>query len=403
MTFYVEKKLALGPIRFGVAPRKIAAAIDDDPALSTGVGGEFIHRSTDGMFFGDNARAIEATLPQSKSISQTPFLASLKPDGTARGYGFLALMLLGVLFLFIGLGVLKNKGPQGWVEIIFGVILIAIPIVMTAAKRRQIREQEERERAEREERENRNREMLTWYTNAVNHLRKDRSDAALEALRGERASLTLPYEIWAPATRRIILQIGFEELAKRGIAGATDIANVIRRSADAAGLTAEDTTGVIHDLYAAVLWHLLADDRLGRVQEAELATLRKGLEIADIDIPVDTHATEQFRDLRGLTKTSIPRADCPFPLAFQEYCIIQAPLDTGMLFITSRRLIIDERKRTEVPLPKVFEVVVDADENKIRLKTDQKKPIELRLGNPIFTAGLIELATALDERPKGFA
>jgi hypothetical protein len=51
----------------------------------------------------------------------------------------------------------------------------------------------------------------------------------------------------------------------------------------------------------------------------------------------------------------------------------------------------------------VFEVVVDADDRSIVIKSDQKKPIRLRTRNPIFTAGLIDMAASLDERPKGFA
>jgi hypothetical protein len=113
-------------------------------------------------------------------------------------------------------------------------------------------------------------------------------------------------------------------------------------------------------------------------------------------------AIEQFRALRGVAK-GLPRAECPIQLAFQEYCIHQAPLDTGMLFITNKRLVADERKRTEVAMPKVFEVVVDADDSSIVIKSDQKKPIRLRTRNPIFTAGLIDMAASLDERPKGFA
>jgi hypothetical protein len=98
----------------------------------------------------------------------------------------------------------------------------------------------------------------------------------------------------------------------------------------------------------------------------------------------------------------MPHAQSPVPLAFQEYCIHQAPLDTGMLIITNRRLIADEKKRTEVAMPKVFEVAVDADTNTIAIKSDQKKPLRLRTSNPIFASGLIDMASALDERPRGF-
>jgi len=403
MTYYVQKNLALGPIRFGVSARRALDTIDDDPALSTGAKGEFIRRRQDGFFSGDTSRVIEPVAPRAKSISQTAFFSSLKPDGTPRGYAFLALMAFGILFVLLGFSVLARKGPQGWVEVIIGVICLAIPIVMTAQQRKQIRDEEERQRAEREALEARNLEMLTWYTKALNNLRVDRGEASLHALRGERESLTVPYEIWAPAARRTVLEIGFDELAKRGVAESTAIAALLRNAGEAAGLAPEDIRGVQRDLYATVVWHLLADDRLGTTQEAELQTLRDALGITDDDVPVEAHAVEQFRSLRRVSTAGLPRSQCSIPLGFQEYCIHQAPLDTGMLFITNRRLLADEKKRLTVAMPKVFEIVVDVDESIISIKSDQKKPLRVRLANPIFTAAIIDLASALDERPKGFA
>jgi len=402
MTFYVEKPLALGPIRFGVSTRQRLDAIDDDIALSTGAAGEFVRRGKGGSFFGDSARHTEPALPVKPSITQTPFWESLKPDGTPRGYTFLGLIAFGFLLILLGFSVLATKGPQGWVEVILGLICIAIPIVMTAQRRRQIRDEEERQRAEHAAAEARNQELLSWYTKALNHLLIDRSDAALIALRGERESLDLPYDIYRSAARRVILQIGFEELASRGVAESGAIAGLLRAAGEAAGLTPDDITGAERDLYATVVWHLLADDRVGETQEGELVTLRKGLGIADDDVPTESNGIEQFRSLRAVA-AGLPRAQCPVPLGFQEYCIHQAPLDRGMLFITNRRLIVDEKKRTELTLPKVYDVSVEVDDDTIAIKTDQKKPLRLRTGNPIFTAGLIDFATELDERPKGFA
>ena len=402
MTYYVQKELALGPIRFGVSSRKHLDAIDGDEALSTGPHGEFTGRSSDSFFFGETARSSEPALPVASSINQTPFWSSLKPDGTPRGYGLLALIGFGVLLVLLGLSVLLRKGPQGWVEILLGLICVAIPILMTAQLRRQIRAREEQKRVEHEAEETRNQELLAWYTKALNHLLVDRSDAALVALRGERESLALAYEIWASAARRVILQVGYEELARRGVAEASAIATLLRNAGNAAGLTAEDIAAAERDLYATIVWHLLADDRFGGTQEAEVRKLQQGLGITDDAVSTETNAIEQFRSLRTVAG-GLPRAECPFPLAFQEYGIHQAPLDTGMLFITNRRLVVSERKRTELTLPKVFEVVVAVDTGSILIKSDQKKPLRLRLANPIFVAGLIDLATGLDERPRGFA
>lgn len=402
MTYYVEKQLAAGAIRFGVSTRRTLDAIGDDPSLSSGPNGEFVRRREDGFFFGDTERVVGPSLPVARSVSQTPFWSSLKPDGTPRGYGFAALMGFGVLLILLGLSVLIRKGPQGWVEVILGLICIAIPIFMTAQKRRQIRAAEERERAEREAAETRNRQLLSWYTKALEHLLIDRGEAGLIALRGERKSLDLAYDIWAPTARRILLQIAFEELARRGVTESAAISKLLSDAGDAAGLSPEDILVVKHNLYATIVWHLLSDDRLGTVQEAEVLTLREGLGLGEDDVPAETNAIEQFRSLRAVSG-GMPHAECSIPLAFQEYCIHQAPLDTGMLIITNRRLVAEEHKRTEVALPKVFEVVVDADANSIAIKSDQKKPLVLRTSNPIFTSGLIDMAAALDERPKGFA
>ncbi|MEA2235417.1 MAG: hypothetical protein QOC81_141 [Thermoanaerobaculia bacterium] len=402
MTYYVEKQLAFGPIRFGVSTRKALDAIDNDKALSTGEKGDFVRRRDEGFFFGDTERVVGPSLPVASSISQTPFWSSLKPDGTPRGYGFAALMGFGALLILLGLSVLVRKGPQGWVEIILGAICIAIPIVMTAQKRRQARDKEERERVEREAAVARNQELLSWYTKALEHLLVDRSEAGLIALRGERESLDLAYDIWAPTARRVLVQIGFEELSRRGVSASAAISQLLTDAGDAAGLTPEDIRSAKHTLYATVVWHLLADDRLGKTQEAEVLALRDGLGLGENDVPAESNAIEQFRSLRAVAG-GMPHAQCAIPLAFQEYCIHQAPLDTGMLIITNRRLVAEENKRTEVALPKVFEVVVDADANIIAIKSDKKKPLQLRTSNPIFTSGLIDMASALDERPRGFA
>ena len=144
MTFFVRKRLALGPIRFGVLPRQRVEAIDDDPALSTGAGGEFVRRGgRHGFFFGDTTRFDAPSLPVAKSISSMPFWLSLKPDGTPRRWGFLALMAFGAILLLLGLAVVARKGPQGWFEILLGLAMIGTPIALTAQERKVLRENEE--------------------------------------------------------------------------------------------------------------------------------------------------------------------------------------------------------------------------------------------------------------------
>jgi hypothetical protein len=390
MTFYVEKKLALGSISFGVSTRREAESIDGDPALNTGPSGEFVRRRGEGFFFGGRDRFSTPVVPTTPTISSMPFWSSLKPDGTLRSYGFLALLGFGALLVLLGFAVIARKGPQGWAEVILGGIMIAIPITLTAQTRKKIREQEERERAEREATEKRNRELLAAYTAALERARDQRDEDAFSQLERERASLTLPYEIWGAAARRTILLIGFDELARRGPAEARE---VIDRASRAAGLTPEDQAAVKIDVYRTIVWHLLADDRLGEAQEQRLRSIRQGLGISE-NVP----AIEEFRRLRGL---SLPRQNCSVPLGFQEYCIYQTQSDQGTLHVTNKRFMVEGKKRLEMPIAHV-ELNVNADDNVVTIKTE-KKPLRLRVDEPIYTAAILDLSSQIDERPRGFA
>src|SRR5216117_1372101 len=109
MTFFVEKRLAVGRIRFGVPPHD-PADIDGDVTLSTGPNGEFVRRHSEGYFFGDTPR-FDGARPE------------LEPDGTAASWGALALLPLGILFVLLGMAVLVTKGAAGLVEIILGMAM----------------------------------------------------------------------------------------------------------------------------------------------------------------------------------------------------------------------------------------------------------------------------------------
>ena len=403
MTFFVRKNLALGPIRFGVLPRNLAESIDSDAALNTGASGEFVRRRGEGYFFGDQSRVAAPTLPTARSVRQTPFLSSLKPDGTPRSYGFLSMMIFGILLVLLGLAVLVRKGAAGWVEIILGIALIATPIVLTAQKRKQLLEQEELEREEREALELRNREMLSSYTTALDRLRTDRSEPALETLRKEREALTLPFEIWGAAAKRLLLQIGFDELSKNGPNCSSEVAALLDRAGKSAGVPDDDLGQIERDLYLTFLWHLLADDRLGSTQEEQLRAIGNGMHVSLDELPEDASVIEQLHRLRGITGNNLPRRQCTIPLGFQEHCIHETSADGAPLHLTSKRLILDAKKRNEVPLPKVFDLEIDADKTLLTIKSDQKKPLELRLADPLFTAALIDLARSIDTRPRGFA
>ncbi|HEX9407528.1 MAG TPA: hypothetical protein VF975_09440 [Thermoanaerobaculia bacterium] len=396
MTFYVEKKVALGSISFGVSPARSAGAPDDDPSLSTGPAGEFIRRRSEGFFFGGQDRFTGPALPGAPSIASKPFWDSLKGDRSPRAYGFFALMIFGFLFLLLGFAVIGKKGPQGWVEVILGLAMIATPIALTAQERKKIREQEERERAEREAIEKRNRQMLSAYTVALERARTERNEEAFAQLEREREALTLPYELWGPVARRTILLIGFDELSKE----TANFAEIMHRTGKAAGLPAEHETAVKAELFGTLVWHLLADDRLGSAQARQLNVLRDALGIEDHTAAV----IQQFQRLRGLTPQTLPRARCTTQLGFQEYCIHETATDQGTLHVTNKRVLVESKKRFEMPIAHASDVVANADENTIAMKTDNpKKPLRLRVEQPVYTAAMLDLAALIDERPRGFA
>lgn len=418
MTFYVQKWLANGSIRFGVTPRLPLDTIDEDPALSTGGAGEFLRRRMRSFYFADTTGVGSPTVPQSQSIAATPFWSTLRPD-TPRGWGLIAMMAVGALFLLLGLGVLLNKGKQGWLPIIVGVGLIATPIVITAQQRQQIKAQEERERAEREERERRHREILASYATALDEVRRNPTDAALDTVARERQSLDLPFKVWAPAARATVLHIGFEALGRLGIAGAADVARLMDKVAYGTGLSSDDAFDVRSQLYEVLVWHLLADDRLGEAQETQLKEIRKAFNLWDRDVPLETKAAEEFRKLRGVTKLQLPRVECRVRLGFREYCIHAVrgqllkkrregkteklvPIGAGSLYVTNKRVLIDGKKKVDVGLSLVDDVEVDVDNNVLTMKT-ASGPVFMQVEDPIYTASIIDIATTIDERPKGFS
>lgn len=398
MTFFVEKKLALGSIRFGAGRRRSAEAIDQNRELSTGPKGDFVRHRNEGFYFGGHDRFDTPTLPPTQSIRSTPFWTSL-----SRHKPLVAVAAVGALLVLLGLLVMVNKGRQGVAEIILGLVVIAVPVAITAQERKKVADEEERARAEREEAENRKRQMLAGYTAALDRVRNDQGDDALQQLVNEHPDL--PYNLWSPSARRIVLLIGFEELAKAGVARSNEVARIMDRVSRAAGLTPEHETDAKISLYDAIVWHLLADDRLGAVQEEELTELRKGLNIWDRDVPETTHkATAEFDRLRGVTTANAPRVQCTAQLGFKEYCIHQSQSDQGVLHVTNKQLIFEGKKRHAHAIPSLSEVNVYFDDNVVAVRdAAAKKELRFHVEDPIYTAAMIDLAATIDERPKGFA
>ena len=411
MTFYVKKSLAHGPIRFGVSPRQTPDEMDSDAGLSTGAGGDFMRKRTHGFFFADT-RAIGAPeIPRPSSISQTTFWSSLSPQD-AKGWGLVVMMSIGFLLMLLGFMTVVRLGPQGWILVIFGSILVGTPIFLTFQKRRAIRAIEDKDRVEREERDRKHREAMGAYATALEALRKNPSEENMAVATRERQGLELSYKHWRTLAKRSVLHIGFNGMSEKGSHGAAEASRLMDRVAQSVGLDKADAREVKLDLYQAVVWHLLADDRLGAPQAAELETLRSGFGITPADLEGDEEAVKAFDRLRGVSQDTLPRAECTIPLQFREYCIHATKATVlgrkgaqeAELFLTNKRLVIHGRKKLEVTLQRIDDVEVDTDQRILTVQVAKPDPpIQLQMDQQIYTAALIDLATKIDERPRSFA
>jgi len=399
MTFFVEKRLAVGRIRFSVAPHDAAA--DGDLTLSTGPGGEFVRRHSEGYFFGDAPR-FDGSAPaiESSSIARVPFWQAMKPD-SGKAWGLLLLLPLGLLFVLVGLAALVKPNPVGIVWIVFGLALIAVPIIATAQRRKKIRQEEERQRALAAAAEQRHRDMLGTYLTALETLRTDRSDAAISTIERERGALELPYDVWAPVARSIILQVGFDELAK-GSQSTADIGRLLDRASSAAGLSREDAVGIKQDLYQTVLWHYVADRRLGDAQEQVLQKIEEDFRLPEM--PLEYASTDQFRRMRAAAHATLEKRDCGNQLGMHEFCVFETASDGTKVHVTNKRLLVEGSDAAEVPLPKIYDISVNVDDGVATIKsTDRKKPLALAVTDPIYTAAVLDLASQLDQRPRSWA
>jgi hypothetical protein len=408
VAFSVQKALATGLFRFVARRRRELSSIDDDVSLSTGPTGEFI-RHRDEMFYSADHRPIRPPeLPKLRSIATTPFWTSVF-DGTPRGWGFIALIVVGILFVFLGFANVIHANSAGWVLVILGLILAALPIVLTANKRRVVHTEEMRREKERAERDARDREMLSAYAAALDALREKVDDQTLAAVRREREKLDLPYSIWGDTARATVQQVGFRELELIGTARAAEIAALMDRSSEAAGLVQDDVSGVKYSLYSTVLWHFIADDRLGTAQKKIVRELQSGMGIKPEDVPVDTTSEAQFDRLRGIDHRSVPRCQETIQLQHHEYCIHSAGAElvggsgNTTAIVTNKRLIVQSGKAEEISIPNVDEIEVDADASTVTIHASgRKRPLVLKTDEPVYFASMLSLATTLDERPKRF-
>lgn len=409
MSFIVQKSLGNSFFRFAVARRRELRSIDSTPELSTGPSGEFVrHRSE--IFYSADLRTIhKPEVPQFRTASSsTPFWSSIV-DGTTRGWIMLGVMIFGGLFLLLGLANVANGNRAGWVLVLFGLIIASVPVILVAGKRRSLRQLEEAKRRERAERDQRNRELLDAYTTALEQLREHPDDATLDLVLRENEKLDLPYAVWADVAIGTVLYVGFSTLARVGPDRAAEVAALMDRASEAAGLIAEDAIGVKHALYSTVLWHLLADDRLGSEQLRIVRAIQSGFGIDKEDVPQDTSSEAQFERLRGVDHRNAPRAEVAIQLGLNEYCIYTAPIrpnenTQSTLYVTNKRVIVgDDKNRTELPVANIDEIIVDADRSRVTIRaTELKRPLDFHAEEPIYLAAMADLSTRLDDRPKSF-
>ncbi|HYI09866.1 MAG TPA: hypothetical protein VEK57_12450 [Thermoanaerobaculia bacterium] len=409
MSFTVQKSLGNSFFRFAVGRRREFRSIDNDAGLSTGSSGEFVRHRPEIFYQADLRTIHKPEIKPIRTTASTPFWSSVF-DGTTRGYVFLGVMIFGALFLLLGLANVANGNRAGWVLVIFGLIIALVPIVITGQKRRSLQQLEERKHKEREERDKRNAELLGIYTTSLERLREDPSDEALATVLRENEKLDLPYAVWADAAIGTVLYVGFSTLGKVGPERAADVAKLMDRASDAAGLIAEDAIGVKHALYSTILWHFLADDRLGEDQLRVIRSIQQGFGIDNEDVPSDTSAEAQFHRLRGVDHRNAPRcAETTVPLGMNEYCMYTAQVkpnekDTTTLYVTSKRVILGtEKNRIELPVAKVDDILVDADRSRVTVRAAElKRPLDFHAEEPIYLAAMVDLATRLDDRPKSF-
>lgn len=407
MSFTVQKSLGNSLFRFAVARRRELKSIDHNTEMSTGPSGEFIRHRPE-IFYSADLRQIHVPeVPPPRTLAGTSFWASLT-EGNRR-FVNLGLLGFGGLLLLLGLTVFPKNAAGGTFWLVLGLVLIAVPLVTTALKRRSIIAADQRKQREREERDARNRELLAVYTTSLERLREDPNDETLAQVLAENEKLDLPYAVWADTAIGTVLYVGFSTLAKVGPERAAEVAELMDRASDAAGLIAEDAKAVKHALYSTILWHFLADDRLGAEQLKIVRQIQQGFGIQPDEVPIDTSSESQFERLRGVDHRNAPRCNSTIPLNLNEWCMYTTPIrlrdgtETNA-YVTNKRFLVEGSKQLDIPVPKIDDITVDADHHFITLRaSDLKRALEFTATEPIYLAAMLDLATRLDDRPKSFA
>lgn len=417
MSFFVRRSLGAGAIRFGVAER-VADPGEGSEGLSTGPEGEYLRHRGGGLFFTDNPRLIGETSPT----------ATLhRRNESALKIADWASMAWGAFLVFIGIMMLIRKGYwTGYVEILLGILFIALPFILSAKRRRDLRQRLQKERLEREAEEKRIREVAGAWIGRVEKLRTADDAALLGEIASTRAK-DVPYSKLRLAARAAVQRVGFDALA-RGLKP-TEIAAAIDRAADATGLEADDRREVKRLIVLKAWWHLLADDRMTLARRQRLEDLASRLGLGDEDLAVEQRSADQFVRLGGIAPATLPRVECPIRLRPLEHCILLGraritspkirkvresdgtrraeevwePRSEETLVLTNQRLLIGRGKGGEIDVKSVYDLEVDADRGIVTIVEggSRRRVHHLATEEPIVLAGLIQMAQHAPLKPKG--
>jgi hypothetical protein len=414
LALHIRKSLGGGAIRFKISPRQFAPGESDNRLFSTGPAGEFLGTSAGGFFFSEPEKMGETayTLPGGGTDG---FRFPSTPADFARW----GLMAFGALLILWGLLLFRKNAGGAVVMILIGLALIVTPIAIAMKKQRDIRMERERLQAQRDAADARDRELISTFLESLERLKEKHDPEALRRIGVERDELDVPYVIISPYARATVLRLGFDAVSRHGEIGSEGVAREVDAAADAVRLSDDDRKAAKAQLYATLVWHLLAEDRLGEFQKAELDKLRGLLRIEPELVVKEDAAMAQFAALRGLTRSTLPQHEVDFKLKYQEVVHhrtsgkqmklkgerevvedgvrrkepIWAEIRNESLFVTSKRFILGERKGLEIPLSKIYGIEVDADRNILSVReADKKTPYYIHLEDPIYTAAVLNLA-----------
>jgi hypothetical protein len=418
VSFYVRKAIGEGAIRFGVAPSEPPPA-GTPGAWSTGPGGEFRRRGSSHLFFADSRDA---------GMGGFPVREKKRGRFDTLSLAIMGIMLFGAMVVFLGIGVVMLKGAHGWVQIVAGVAIMVAPFVVTAKKRREERARREAETREREIREADLRERIGTFAARLAELPERHDEAALEEMRRDRASRDIPYDVVAPAGREAVLRVGFAELELSGDSPER-IARIVEASAAAVGLEPDDIMDVKTIFFKTVVWHLIADGRVDRSEIGPVQQLQAALSLGPDRVGRETAALEELTALAEAAASMPKRTDCVIDLRPREAChhltpgrilepetkkkwlgLVTRPVagewssgEASTICVTSRRVALVGAGLLELSYDRITDIDIDYDRGRVTILAGDDEPVHVNVPDPIYTAGIIELARETALRGRYFA